>query len=76
MRIDGEKRVVRPEVPVWICGVGAGWSAGTRDTAIPDTLLSVAKPVALDGMTGSRLIGGERKYGTETKVWEFLMHCR
>lgn len=58
MQRDGEKRLVRRDVLMSVHKIGAGWSAGTRDSAIPDTLSLVAVPVELEYMIA---IGGNLK---------------
>lgn len=50
MRRDLGKKLVRREVAVWIGAMGAGRSAGKRDSAIFETLASVAEPIKLEGM--------------------------
>lgn len=42
--------LVQLDVAVWIVGIDAGWSMGTRDSVIPDTLASVVEPVELEDM--------------------------
>lgn len=65
MRRDGDRRLLRREVAIWTGETGAGWSFGTRDSAIPDTLASVADPVELfDGMidvNGFKWINNDRR---------------
>lgn len=40
---------MRRKVALWTGGIGTGGSAGTRGSAISDTLASVASPVELFG---------------------------
>lgn len=48
MQRDGGRRLVRLDVAMWIEVFDADLSAWTRDSAIPDTLVSVAEPAELD----------------------------
>lgn len=50
MRRDGERRLVRRDVVVWIAGIGAGWSAETQDSAISDIFALFVEPAELGGM--------------------------
>lgn len=54
IRSDVEWTLVKQDVAVSIGGIGAGWSAKKRDSAITDTLASIAEPVELDGMMASK----------------------
>lgn len=50
MQYDGEMRLLQRVVAMCIGRIGAGWLAEMRDFAIPKILVSLAEPVALDGI--------------------------
>lgn len=47
MRTDGEKRLKRRDVAMWMEEIGVFWSAGTRNSVIAGPLASVTEPVEL-----------------------------
>lgn len=56
-RLDGGRRLAQRDGAVCTGGTGIGWPVGTRDSAIPVILASIAERVEMDSMV---VIDGDR----------------